>query len=78
MELEEEGGLGESAKWRRACERILHWRHADDLTEGRLDIRSDFETGDEAIESKTNLGTNRASGCIAYLLRPSFVSDEMR
>lgn len=48
--------------------RILHCKQVDALPVGRLGIRSEREAGEEAIESKKSLGTNRASGCMAGLL----------
>lgn len=64
--------MGESAKCR-VWMRILHPRQVDALAERRLGIRRDRETGDEAIESKKSLGTNRASGCMAALLWSTIV-----
>jgi hypothetical protein len=44
--------------------RILHDRQ---VGAGRCGIRKDRVAGEEAIESKKSLGTNRASGCMATL-----------
>jgi hypothetical protein len=72
------GGLGESAKCR-VWVRTLHCRQIDALAEGRLGIRRDREAGEQAIESKKSLGTNRASGCMAALLCSTVVMfDEVK
>ena len=67
------GGVGclQSSAYRRIWERILHCTQVDARIEGRLGIPSNREAGEEeAIESKTSLGANRAKGCMAglYLL----------
>jgi hypothetical protein len=60
-------GFLESSPYRRTCERILHCRQMDVRIDGRLDIRSVLEAGEEAIGSKTSLEANRAKGCMAGL-----------
>ena len=61
-----DGGLEESAK-SRVWVRILHCRQVEVRNDGRLDTRRVRGAGDDTIESKKSLGTNRASGCMALL-----------
>lgn len=59
----------ESSAYRRVWERTLHCRQVGARKEGRLGTRKDREAGEEVIDSKTSLGTDRAKGCIARLYR---------
>lgn len=59
----------ESSAYCRIWERTLHCRQIDVRMDGRLEIRSVREADEEAIESKTSLGANRAKGCMAGLYR---------
>lgn len=62
------GGLGEST-YCRVWMRILHCIQVEARKEERLEIRIACEAEEDGKESKKSLGTIRASGCMAVLLR---------